>query len=74
MVKDWLGARIKSLREAKGLTQVQLGERVGVDGMTISRWERGDFLPLSSRIVPLAKALQVDLETLLDEPKKGRTR
>lgn len=28
-----------------GLTQVALGRCLGVDGMTISRWERGETLP-----------------------------
>lgn len=27
------------------LTQDDLGSRIGVDGMTISRWERGESLP-----------------------------
>lgn len=27
------------------LTQDELGEKIGVDGMTVSRWERGESLP-----------------------------
>lgn len=27
------------------LTQDDLGSRIGVDGMTVSRWERGESLP-----------------------------
>jgi DNA-binding XRE family transcriptional regulator len=33
------------LREGLGLTQQQFGERVGVDKMTVSRWERGAMRP-----------------------------
>lgn len=36
---------ITSLREALGLTQAELGERLGVDKMTVSRWERGTLRP-----------------------------
>ena len=36
---------ITSLREALGLTQKELGEQLGVDKMTVSRWERGALKP-----------------------------
>jgi len=36
---------ITSLREALGLTQAEFGERIGVDKMTVSRWERGALRP-----------------------------
>lgn len=36
---------ILTIREALGLTQVAFGERVGVDSMTVSRWERGAVRP-----------------------------
>jgi DNA-binding transcriptional regulator YiaG len=36
---------ITSLREALGLTQKEFGEQLGVDKMTVSRWERGTLRP-----------------------------
>jgi DNA-binding XRE family transcriptional regulator len=36
---------LKVWRDEKELTQAQLGQLIGVDAMTISRWERGDHLP-----------------------------
>lgn len=36
---------IFALREALGLTQRALGEAVGVDKLTVSRWERGEIKP-----------------------------
>lgn len=36
---------ITSLREALGYTQKQFGEQLGVDKMTVSRWERGALRP-----------------------------
>jgi DNA-binding transcriptional regulator YiaG len=36
---------IVALREALGMTQKEFGERIGVDKMTVSRWERGEVRP-----------------------------
>ena len=38
------GAAIRRLREARGLTQAQLAERIEVSGKTVSKWETGDSL------------------------------
>lgn len=38
-------AFLLSLREALGLTQAQLGQLLGRDKLTISRWERGTIRP-----------------------------
>ncbi len=35
------GATIKSLREAKGITQTRLAEMIGVTGKAVSKWETG---------------------------------
>lgn len=37
------GAAIKLARETKGLTQPELAAQIGVDRMTVSRWERGTY-------------------------------
>ena len=39
------GKFIADLRKEKGLTQAQLGERIGVTNKTTSRWETGVYLP-----------------------------
>lgn len=36
---------LKDYRQAKHLSRRELGERLGVDAMTIKRWENGDNLP-----------------------------
>ena len=38
-------SRLRQRRDELELTQEALGEMVGVDGMTVSRWERGESLP-----------------------------
>lgn len=36
---------LKTRREQLGLSQEAFGVAVGVEGMTVSRWERGESLP-----------------------------
>ncbi|MBQ9078633.1 MAG: helix-turn-helix transcriptional regulator [Ruminococcus sp.] len=40
-----IGAFLKELRNEKGMTQEQLGERIGVSNKTVSRWETGNYMP-----------------------------
>lgn len=39
--KSKIGKKLRKLRKDLGLTQVELGERVGIDKQQISRYERG---------------------------------
>lgn len=39
---ETMGDRIKTLRQARGLTQERLGDLLGVTGAAVSAWERGD--------------------------------
>ena len=39
-----------SLREALGLTQAELGRKIGVNKLTVSRWERGELRPSAASI------------------------
>lgn len=39
-----IGKFIAALRKDKGLTQEQLGEKLGVTNKTISRWENGNYM------------------------------
>lgn len=36
-----VGTHIKRLRTARGLTQEQLAEKLGVSGPAVTKWERG---------------------------------
>lgn len=42
-----LGDRIRTAREAAGLSQAQLAERIGTTQRTIGNWERGTATPRS---------------------------
>ena len=59
------GSTIKRLREAKGMTQLQLADEIGVSSKAVSKWETGKGLPDITLIEPLAKALGVSVMELM---------
>lgn len=59
------GATIKSLREAKGITQQHLAEIIGVSSKAVSKWETAKGLPDLTLIEPLAKSLGVSVIELM---------
>lgn len=59
------GALIRSLREERGLTQLQLAACVGVGDKAVSKWERGGGCPDVSLLPALADELGTTVETLL---------
>ena len=56
---------LKKLRKEKGLSQMQLGNKLFVNDSTVTRWENGSRLPDATMIARLAKVLEVDVSTLL---------
>lgn len=59
------GGVIRTLREARSMTQEQLAERLHVSGKTVSKWETGRGLPDITLLEPLAAALGVSLIELV---------
>lgn len=55
---------IRHLREARGLTQKELGELIGVGDKAVSKWETGRGLPDISVLGLLAEALGVSMSEL----------
>ena len=53
------GTRIKAAREAAQLTQEQLGEKVGVTGVTIMRYEKNQREPRLKKLFEIAAATEV---------------
>lgn len=62
---ETVGKQIARLRGDKGLTQTELGERVGVSFQAVSKWERGETLPDVSVLPDLADVLETTIDTLL---------
>ena len=60
------GATIKTLREARKLTQSELAAQIGVSDKTVSKWETAKGLPDISLLQPLAQALGISVIELMN--------
>ena len=60
---------IKKIRKAKGLTQKQLAEKIGVATITIQQYERGVRNPTISTLNRIAMALDVTIGELLSDKR-----
>ena len=71
-----VGKRIRTLREAKGLSQADIEKRSGLLRSYVSRVENGYTAPSLETLEKLAKALEVEVPRLLfkepTSPKKFR--
>lgn len=60
--------QLRAARLAQGLSQRQLGERIGLPQSNIARLESGGTDPSLSKIIELARALDLDLQLI---PRKA---
>ncbi|HEX2811330.1 MAG TPA: helix-turn-helix transcriptional regulator [Sphingopyxis sp.] len=61
---DRLANNLRSAREARGWTQAELAERIGVSRKTINTIENGVFVPSTVLALKLARAFERPVETL----------
>lgn len=63
-----IGDKIKFHRNQLGLTQTQLGERLGVQKNAVSKWERGrvEDIP-TSKLRAMAQLFEVPVSYLIDD-------
>lgn len=61
-----IGEKIRELRETKGLTQKQLGQKLGeAKGTIVSNWEIGASRPDCERIIQLCSIFNISADELL---------
>lgn len=60
-----IGRLVAAKRKELGLSQRELGDRLGVTDKTVSKWECGRGLPEVSLLLPLAEALGLSVGELL---------
>ncbi len=60
-----ISARIKQLREDKGLTQAELAKLLGITRSSVNAWEMGISVPSTQYIVELAAMFKVSTDYLL---------
>lgn len=60
-----IGPRLKAWRQKRNLTLAELSEQTGISQSTISRLEAGKRTPNLELVVPLARALRLELDDLV---------
>lgn len=60
-----LGQRISEYRKKLGVSQEELGARLGVSRQAVSKWETGAADPSTANLLALAKLYGVSPEELL---------
>jgi transcriptional regulator with XRE-family HTH domain len=61
-----LGEKIKTLREAKGLSQYAFSDESGVSRSQIVRLENGELNCTIATLLMIAEALEIEVNELLD--------
>ena len=65
--KTTLATKLVSLRKQKGLTQMELAEKLNVSRQAISRWEVGAAVPSTDNLKVLGYLYEVPVDYLLNE-------
>ena len=60
-----LGQRIQELRKGLGLSQEELGEKMGVSRQAISKWEGDQTIPELDKLISLSKLFGLTVGQLL---------
>ena len=68
-----IGKFISEQRKSKGLSQVELADRLNLSNKTISKWERGNGFPDVSLLLPLCEELDISVNELLSGQKLEAT-
>ena len=61
-----LGEKVRSIRDAKGLTLEQVAQEIGKDRQSIHRLEKGDFNPSYIYLMDVCKGLGIALAELFE--------
>jgi transcriptional regulator with XRE-family HTH domain len=62
-----MGQLIKAARERAGMTQEELGKKIGVTGVAIMRYEKGQRQPRLAQLQAIASALGVPVQELISD-------
>ena len=71
-MKKTLGTLIAEIRKQKGMTQLELAEKMGVTDKAVSKWERDLSCPDIASLPTLAETLGVSVDELL-QGKNGKS-
>ena len=61
------GEKLSFLRKQRGMTQMELAEKLDISRQAVSRWERGTAEPSTENLVSIGKLFDVTVDTLINE-------
>ena len=61
------GEKLSFLRKQRGMTQIELAEKLDISRQAVSRWERGTAAPSTENLVSIGKLFNVTVDALVDE-------
>lgn len=59
--------RYAEFRDSKGFTDYRVSEITGIARSTFSDWKAGRYKPKADKLLKIARALDVPVESLIDE-------
>ena len=62
-----LAEKLYELRKKNGLSQEQLAEQLGVSRQAVSKWESGQSVPESDKMISISNYFHVSLDYLMKE-------
>lgn len=65
-----LSQKLKDLRKKKGVSQLELAEKLVVSRQAVSGWEAGSSRPSTENLQCLSKLYDVPMEVLLDDDRE----
>lgn len=65
MNQEKIGSFIAENRKAKGLTQIEFAEKLGVSNKSVSRWETGKNMPDVSLFLSICDVLDISVNELI---------
>lgn len=74
MKKQTFGMMIAGLRKERGMTQLELAEKMGVTDKAVSKWERDLSFPDVSSLPRLAEIFEISVDELMQGRGSGQGR
>ena len=62
-----MGEKLKALRKAAQLTQVEASKRIGVSQATVAMWEAGRIVPRTTRLAQIVAVYGCTITDLLSD-------
>ena len=66
--------KLMSLRKAKGWSQEELANKIGVSRQTISKWESSQTIPDMNKLMELSKIFEISVDELINEENKDENK